>query len=105
MRQSLAIVFAACLIVGCASPISDEAEQGLAKPVNCDTGAADIAALEAEKASVADQTVAGVKSVVPASAVMGILAGTTKDKAKVATGVYNQELEDKIAEIKATCGL
>ncbi len=105
MRQSLAIVFAACLIVGCAAPISDEAKQGLAKPVNCDTGAADIAALESEKASVAEQTAAGVRSVVPAAAIGGLLMGTTKDKAKVATGVYNQELEDKIAEIKTTCGL
>ncbi len=99
------LVMCGLALAACAGPISQEAKEGLAKPVNCETGVADIAALESEKASVADQTVAGVKSVVPASAVMGILAGTTKDKAKVATGVYNQELEDKIAEIKATCGL
>ena len=99
------LVMCGLALAACAGPISEEAKDSLAKPVSCETGAADIAVLEAEKASVADQTIAGVKSVVPAAAVMGILAGTTKDKAKVATGVYNQELEDKIAEIRTTCSL
>jgi hypothetical protein len=92
------------MLAACA-PISQQAKDDLAKPVNCETAQADIAALEAEKTSVAEQAAAGVRSVVPAAAVGGLLMGTTKDKAKVATGAYNKELEAKIAEIKVTCGL
>ena len=99
------LVMCGLALAACAGPISQEAKDSLAKPVNCDTAEADIAALESERASVAEQTTAGVRSVVPAAAVGGLLMGTTKDKAKVATGAYNQELEDKIAEIKTTCGL
>ena len=96
------LLICALALVACA-PISQQAKDDLAKPVNCETAEADIAALESEKASVAEQAAAGVRSVVPASAVIGILAGRAKDKAKVATGTYNREIEAKIAEIKATC--
>ena len=48
---------------------------------------------------------AGVRSVVPAAAVMGILRGDTKDRAKVAVGAYNKEIDAKITEIKQKCGM
>ena len=99
------IVVCGLALAACAGPISQEAKDSLAKPVSCDTAEADIAALDAEKASVAKQAAMGVTSVQPAGAVMGILTRTTKDKAKVATGIYNREIKDKIAEIKATCAL
>ena len=88
----LIIPLCAAALLACAGPISDEAKEGLAKPVDCDTAASDIAALEAEKASIAKQAAMGVTSVQPAGAVMGILTRTTKDKAKVATGIYNRQI-------------
>ena len=39
------------------------------------------------------------------SAVLGILTGTETTKLKVATGEYNKMIDQRIAEIKATCGL
>jgi uncharacterized protein (DUF697 family) len=45
----------------------------------------------------------GVRLVVPVSLVGGVVAGTTSTKYQVATGTYNQMLDDKIAEIKQAC--
>jgi len=36
---------------------------------------------------------------------VGLLRGDTKDRAKVASGAYNKEIDAKITEIKKTCGL
>jgi len=83
--------------------ISNEAKDDLAKPVNCATAQQDIAALEAEKASAAKQMASGVRSILPAAAVTGILSGDYKNRAKVASGSYNRDLDAKIAEIKQTC--
>jgi hypothetical protein len=61
--------------------------------------------VEEEKASVGRQALAGVRSLVPFSAAAGILMGDYQDRVKVATGTYNDDLEAKIQQIKATCGV
>lgn len=99
------MVFSMCFSVACASSISPEAKQELASPVNCETAGSDIEALEAEKASVAKQVAAGVRTVLPAAVVVGILRRDMKDRFKVAAGVYNQEIDDKVVEIQQHCGL
>ncbi len=90
---------------GCARSIPEEVKAEMAKPVDCSTAEQDIATLEAEKASAAEQVSAGARSVVPIAAVAGLLRGDTKDRAAVASGKYNEQLEAKIAEIKQKCGL
>ena len=101
---SLSIGLVAVLfLVGCQT-ISDEAVAKLEKPVSCETAESDIAALEAEKVSAAEQAAAGARMVVPAAAVTGILSGDYGDRAKVASGQYNDDIDAKIAEIKAACG-
>ena len=92
------------LLVSCSS-ISKEAKTQLAKPVNCETANKDIATLGKEKASVARQAAAGVTSVMPIGAALALVTGDTKSRAKVATGSYNRQIDEKIAEIKKTCGL
>ena len=91
-------------LLGCRS-ISKKAKQDFAKSADCSTAEQDIATFESEKTSVAKQTSAGVRSVVSVAAVSGLLRGDTKDRAKVATGAYNRELDAKIAEIRQSCGL
>jgi hypothetical protein len=75
------------------------------QPVNCATAPADLRALESEKAHVGKQIAAGVTSIVPVSLVVNVVTGTEKEHFKVATGKYNDMLDEKIAEIKTTCGL
>lgn len=89
---------------GCKS-ISPEAEAELAQPTNCSTAHQDIATLEEERASVAERMLAGVRMVLPAAIVGGILQRDMRNRGKVAIGAYNDELEAKIAEIRAACGI
>jgi len=61
--------------------------------------------LENEKKSVAAQAAAGVSSILPIGLVAGLIKGAAKDKAKVATGEYNNQIKTKISQIKAECGV
>lgn len=111
--SSILFVFVCVFFSGCAerknvSPmpsIDKDTKQQLAKPVNCGTAERDIAILEKEKASVGKQLLAGARSVMPVAAVAGILMGDYSDRAKVAVGAYNSDIESKIGEIRQTCGI
>lgn len=97
--------FLAMVIMSGCSPISKEAKQELAQPVNCATAPADLRALASEKAHVGEQISAGVTAIVPVSLVINVATGTEKEHFQVATGEYNDMIDEKIAEIKTTCGL
>jgi hypothetical protein len=47
----------------------------------------------------------GATAIYPASAVLGLVMGTEGTKLQVATGEYNQKLDEKIAEIQRKCGV
>ena len=104
MKKVFCYLILAISVVAC-SPVSKDAKEDLAQPVNCATAPADLRALESEKAHVGKQIASGVTSIVPVSLVVNIATGTEKEHLKVATGKYNDMIDDKIAEIKSTCGL
>jgi Na+-transporting methylmalonyl-CoA/oxaloacetate decarboxylase gamma subunit len=85
--------------------IPDEAKQEIAKPIDCSMAQEDIQVLENEKVSSSDQLKSGVKMFVPASAAKAILKGQYLDRGMVATGQYNQDIDNKIKEIKSSCGI
>lgn len=85
--------------------IDDKAKEDLAAPVNCATARQDIATLQDEKASVAKQVVSGARSVIPFSAAAGLVLGDQRDRMEVASGVYNDKIDAKIAEIRSKCGI
>ncbi len=91
------------IFLGACAPISQQAKQDIAKPINCATCAGDIRVLRGEKANVAKEIANGVTAIYPASAVLGMLTGTENAKFQVATGDYNKMIDDKIAEIQNTC--
>jgi hypothetical protein len=103
MKNELVAVFAVMALAGCAFQ-EKQVEQSLAQPINCATSEGDIRVLESEKAHVARQVIAGVTSLVPAGIVVGLVTGTAATKARVATGEYNQKIDERVAEIKRTCG-
>lgn len=94
----------AVLVAGCAGQYKEK-EAALKQPVNCATAEGDIRALQGEKTNVAQQAAMGVTAIAPAGIVLGILTGTEGTKLRVATGEYNKMIDQKIAEIKATCGV
>ncbi len=105
MYKFIPVICLTILVAACSGPISRQAEEDLARPINCDTAEEDIRTLESEKASVAKRSLQGVTAVAPAGAVLGILTLTEKEKLEVASGVYNQKIDEKIAEIKRECGI
>lgn len=105
---TIALLFSACGHRKNLSPmpsIPDEAKASMNKPVNCATAKEDIKMLEDEKASVAKQAIAGIRSVVPFAAAGGILLGDYQDRVAVATGEYNADLQAKIDQIRGECGI
>jgi hypothetical protein len=101
MASGLAI---AASIVACAAQFQQQ-EQALQQPINCATAEGDLRMLQNEKSHVLQQIAMGATAVAPAGIVMGVLMGTEQTKLQVATGQYNSMIDQRIGEIKATCGL
>jgi hypothetical protein len=95
----------ALLLTGCLNPKYKEGERQLKQPINCATAEGDIRLLQHEKAHVKDQMLAGVKAIVPSSAVVGLVTGGEGGNVSLAIGDYNKKVDEKIAEIKEECGL
>ena len=94
------------LVAGCAEPVTKKTKQMMAKDVNCATAQKDIETLEKEKKRIHEERVkAGVRSFVPAAAIVGILKGTWRDRTKVFSGEYVEAMEKKIKGIKGACGI
>ncbi len=104
MRNTIALAIAV-IGLACAASIPEATKEELAKPIDCDTAEGDIARLEAERANVGKQISSGVRSVAPPAVIAGIVRGDTKDRARVASGAYNQEIERKIFQIRQQCAI
>ena len=104
MKKGLLVVCVVMLLTAC---VKDEqrVEQEMKQPVNCATAEGDIRTLEQEKSHVAKQVATGVTAITPIGLVMGVVTGTEGTKLRVATGTYNTKIDQRIAEIKRTCGL
>jgi hypothetical protein len=96
---------ATVLIAGCASNKYKEGERLAHQPINCATAEGDIRALRAEKAHAQDQIAAGVGSIVPAGAVVGLVTGQEGENLKVTSGEYDKMIDKRIAQIKKQCGV
>ncbi|MDD5044850.1 MAG: hypothetical protein PHU91_01820 [Candidatus Omnitrophica bacterium] len=107
MKGVSVLVCSTIFIAGCAynPPIPPEAEEELAKPIDCLTATEDIRILESEKISSTEQAKAGVKMIVPAAAARSILHRDYLDRAEVTSGQYNRDIDNKIQKIKDACGL
>lgn len=110
MRDLLVTSLALFLIVGvsagCATDqkkVLEELEEPAA--VDCSTAQGDLRLLHHEKANVAERALEGATAIYPAGLVIGLLTGTEGTKVKVALGEYNEAIDKRIAQIKATCGI
>jgi hypothetical protein len=109
------LALGALLLVGACAPVSQEAKQDLAKPIDCGTATQDIATLQSEKASVLKRVEMGARYVVPVAAATDVLRSYHlddetseefyQDKESVLTGDYNAAIDRKIAHIKEVCGV
>ena len=90
---------------GCSGGKYKKVEQSLDVPINCATAEGDIRMLQHEKAHCLDRFAAGVSSISPAGAVVGLVTKTEGASLNVTTGKYNKMIDKRIAEIKAHCGI
>jgi hypothetical protein len=90
------------IAAGCAMQ-EQKTMQGLTQPINCATAEGDIRVLQSEKAHVGQQIASGVTAISPAGFALGALTGTEGTKLQVASGDYNDQIDTRIAAIKATC--
>jgi hypothetical protein len=109
ITRSVMVIAGAIALVwtsGCALE-QQQVEQQLSNPgrIDCRTARGDLRVLQQEKATVVQQMAEGVSSIAPAGIVLGILTGTENTKISVATGDYNAMIDQRIAQIKQTCGI
>jgi hypothetical protein len=103
-RKSMAAVLV--LVAGCQSqPNVQQVEQQVAAPVNCATAEGDLRTLQSEKVSTAKAIADGVTAITPIGLVAGAATGTEKGKLTIASGKYNEMIDQKIVQIKTTCGI
>lgn len=89
---------------GCSKQYKEK-EAALDQPINCATAEGDIRVLQSEKTHVGEQIKAGVTSIIPVSLIGGVATGTADTKAEIATGKYNEMIDEKIMQIRETCGI
>lgn len=108
MKRGINLCMVGCavvLITGCSGNKYKEGERLAHQPINCAHAEGDIRALEHEKAHTSEQIAAGVTSITPAGALVGLITKTEGEKLKVASGKYNKMIDKRIAQIRAQCGV
>jgi hypothetical protein len=105
MNPKMLLALVVVLAAGCQGPNVQEVQQQEAAPVNCATAEGDLRVLQSEKISTAKQIADGVTAITPIGLVAGAATGTEKGKLQMASGDYNKAIDQKIAQIKSTCGV
>lgn len=105
MKSYLIVACAALAAAGCTSPITKQDQQSMAAPINCATAPGDLRMLQSEKANVGKEIANGVSAIFPIGLVINAADKQEKARFEIGTGEYNKRLDNKIAEIKATCGI
>jgi hypothetical protein len=105
MKTSIPFVLSIVLLAGCQGPNVQQVQQQEAAPVNCATAEGDLRVLQSEKVSTAKMIEDGVTAITPVGLVVGTATGKEKGKVQVASGDYNKMIDQKIAQIKSTCGI
>jgi hypothetical protein len=103
--MTLSPLFLVVVVAGLGAAKHEERDTLLNKPVNCETAAEDIAALEAAMPSPGERLTSVVKSLTPVGAAVSVVTGNYKDNAAVLTGRTKEELTARVKEIQVTCGI
>lgn len=104
MRFHPCLFSAFAFIAAACSTIPEETETLLYKPIDCSRADEDIAALTAEIPEGGDRRRAAIRSLTPVGIATGIVTRDYRDRARVATGRLEKDLNNKIADIYEECG-
>ena len=110
-RVSVVALCALYSLTACVG-ISPETKMKISEPVNCSSGYEDISYLKSEHASGGKRLVQGLLGIMPPSIIISLFRSAARrpermylDHWTVASGSYNEQMEDKIASIKQKCSL
>ncbi|MEO1242424.1 MAG: hypothetical protein AAFX54_10985 [Pseudomonadota bacterium] len=104
MKPNLCFLSALALVVTACATIPDETNAGLDKPIDCSTADEDVAALTSAIPGRRERRRVVLKSLTPVGAATGIITRDYRDRARVATGQLERDLNNKIADIYEQCG-
>ncbi|MEL6171255.1 MAG: hypothetical protein AAFR02_04485 [Pseudomonadota bacterium] len=103
MKQILPAFALLLLVASCATASHDDRDALLAKPVDCATADADIEALTDALPSGGERTLSALQSITPVGLATGAVRREYRDRASVATGKTERNINSKIADIYETC--
>ena len=107
-KSKLGVLIFACVILGgCASANNryDQLNSHLSTDVDCKQAKLQIAALEESKISDSEKLANGIASVLPTSIVLNLIVGEYSNRAKIASGHYEEQRQNRINYIKHDCML
>ena len=108
MIRSILVVSMALLLAACATEKrlkEKEAMEQMDRPIDCRFSEGDLRALNSEKVHTLQQIADGISAIVPVGVLGGVMTGTEGTKFAVASGDYNDAIDNRIAEIKSKCGV
>jgi hypothetical protein len=90
-----------------AEDVAGPADADTNAPVDCSTAKEDISTLEHEKQATSDKKVKGILSFTPIGLVANVATGGDKmdEETKLSHEEYNKKIDERIAQIKAACGM
>jgi len=72
---------------------------------DCSNAENDIKRLEAEKKATAERVAKGVMTIMPIGLAFSAVRGKTDENIEIASGHYDDMIDESIAKIKTKCGL
>ena len=105
------VVLCAVALVACVG-ITPETKMTISQPVDCSLAFEDIAHLENAHASIGKRFFQGLMGVMPPSIIVSLFRAAARapegmylDHWRVATGSYNEQMDEKIESIRQRCDL
>ncbi len=96
------VLLIAALGAGC---VSREATRLMSKPVDCNTAAADAAAMKAQRAGIGKMALANLFTWVPPLQLFPLIGGDFTGTFEIAIGRYNENVDRRARQFLQTCGL
>ncbi len=102
MRLGVLASLSAVALAAC-STIPQTTEDLLAKPIDCATADSDIEALTEAIPGAGSRARSAVRSILPFAVATALITRDYRDRARVATGRLERDINNKIADIYETC--
>ena len=95
---------AICLLLASCAAIPDEEKSLLNEPIDCSQAEQRVAALQEARPTEARKARILASSLTPGGLALGYATADIGDRDRVLSGAYAEQIDARIAQIRATCG-